>query len=131
MTEPTRNDPIVTTGLPGSPVLWRRQKSCRPDRCDVEAITKSPTTSRCRGDEKVADDERADIMTQTAPSLCPDPELAPSPLHKNVARWCISRESNQQNPTSTCAPSNAPRATNVDQYIVEYGTNAAWALIVR
>jgi hypothetical protein len=78
----------------------------------------------------MADDERADSMTHTAPSLCPDPELAPAPCTKCGAPVHLARVEPAK-PDFDLRTFECTKCNNVDQYIVEYGTNAAWALIVR
>jgi len=69
--------------------------------------------------KKWADDERNRQHDANCPSIMSGSGTrALTPLHKMRRRWCILRGSNPAgNPTSTCAPSNAPSCNNVDQYI--------------
>ena len=69
-------------------------------------------------------------MTQTAASLCPGPELAPSPCTKCGAAVHLARVEPAK-PDFDLRTFECTSCNNVDQYIVEYGTTAAWALIVR
>ena len=69
-------------------------------------------------------------MTQTAPALYLDSELAPSPCTKCGAVVHLARVEPAK-PDFDLRTFECTSCNNVDQYIVEYGTNAAWALIAR
>ena len=69
-------------------------------------------------------------MTQTAPALCLDPELAPSPCTKCGAVVHLARVEPAK-PDVDLRTFECTSCSNADQYIVECGTNAAWEMIVR